>query len=159
MSSQSSHHPQEVLLAQFSLYVHEGGLKPDSFHFFLFKSVIRKWIRTLQYKVPLIIFFYNNVLWLYTKLIYMGTQLQSLSRYNIQCKHENLDQNIPAMNSPSNNMTVMSTCSKYIPLWQWYNTNTTQKYLGLLINKILEEVLWIILTKVFWCPNSVETEY
>ena len=33
VSSQSSHHPQEVLLAQFSLYVHEGGLKPDSFHF------------------------------------------------------------------------------------------------------------------------------
>ena len=33
MSSQSSHHPQEVLLAQFSLYVHKGGLKPDSFHF------------------------------------------------------------------------------------------------------------------------------
>ena len=29
----SSHHPQEVLLAQFSLYVHKGGLKPDSFHF------------------------------------------------------------------------------------------------------------------------------
>ena len=28
----SSHHPQEVLLAQFSLYVHKGGLKPDSFH-------------------------------------------------------------------------------------------------------------------------------
>ena len=33
MSSQSSHHPQEVLLAQFNLYVHKGGLKPDSFHF------------------------------------------------------------------------------------------------------------------------------
>ena len=33
VSSQSSHHPQEVLLAQFSLYVHKGGLKPDSFHF------------------------------------------------------------------------------------------------------------------------------
>ena len=31
VSSQSSHHPQEVL-AQFSLYVHRGGLKPDSFH-------------------------------------------------------------------------------------------------------------------------------
>ena len=31
VSSQSS---QEVLLAQFSLYVHKGGLKPDSFHFF-----------------------------------------------------------------------------------------------------------------------------
>ena len=29
VSSQSSHH----LLAQFSLYVHKGGLKPDSFHF------------------------------------------------------------------------------------------------------------------------------
>ena len=33
VSSQSSHHPQEVLLAQVSLFVHEGGLKPDSFHF------------------------------------------------------------------------------------------------------------------------------
>ena len=33
VSSQSCHHPQEVLLAQFSLYVHKGGLKPDSFHF------------------------------------------------------------------------------------------------------------------------------
>ena len=32
VSSQSSHHPQEVLLAQFSLYVHKGGLKSDSFH-------------------------------------------------------------------------------------------------------------------------------
>ena len=38
VSSQSSHHPQEVLLAQFSLYVHKGGLKPDSFHF-LFKQI------------------------------------------------------------------------------------------------------------------------
>ena len=35
VSSQSSRHPQEVLLAQFSLYVHKGGLKPDSFHFAL----------------------------------------------------------------------------------------------------------------------------
>ena len=33
VSSQSSRHPEEVLLAQFSLYVHKGGLKPDSFHF------------------------------------------------------------------------------------------------------------------------------
>ena len=33
VSSQSSHHPQEVLVAQFSLYVHKGGLKPDSFHY------------------------------------------------------------------------------------------------------------------------------
>ena len=33
VSSQSSDHPQKDLLAQFSLYVHKGGLKPDSFHF------------------------------------------------------------------------------------------------------------------------------
>ena len=31
--SDSSHHPQEVLLAHFSLYVHKSGPKPDSFHF------------------------------------------------------------------------------------------------------------------------------
>ena len=29
----SSHFPQEVLLDQLNLYVHKGGLKPDSFHF------------------------------------------------------------------------------------------------------------------------------
>ena len=34
VSSHLSHHPQEVL-AQFSLYVHKGGLMPDSFHFFI----------------------------------------------------------------------------------------------------------------------------
>ena len=32
VSTQSSHYPQEVLLAQISLYVHKGGLKPYSFH-------------------------------------------------------------------------------------------------------------------------------
>ena len=41
VSSQSSHHPQEVLLAQFSLYVHKGGLKPDSFHFFIESVFLR----------------------------------------------------------------------------------------------------------------------
>ena len=39
VSSQSSHHPQEVLLAQFSLYVHKGGLKPDSFHFIYYHCI------------------------------------------------------------------------------------------------------------------------
>ena len=34
VSSHPSHHPQEVFLARLSLYVHKGGLKPDSFHFF-----------------------------------------------------------------------------------------------------------------------------
>ena len=43
VSSQSSHHPQEVLLAQFSLYVHKGGLKPDSFHFILFPFYVILW--------------------------------------------------------------------------------------------------------------------
>ena len=39
VSSHSSHHPQKVILAQFSLYVHKGGLKPDSFHFpFIYKN-------------------------------------------------------------------------------------------------------------------------
>ena len=41
VSSQSSHHPQEVLLAQLSLYVHKGGLKPDSFHFHFLQPVYR----------------------------------------------------------------------------------------------------------------------
>ena len=36
VSSHSSHYPHEVILAQFSLYVHKGGLKPDSFHFTYF---------------------------------------------------------------------------------------------------------------------------
>ena len=38
VSSHSSHNPQDVLLAQFSLYVHKGGLKPDSFHCPVFNS-------------------------------------------------------------------------------------------------------------------------
>ena len=33
VSPHSSHHPQEVHLAQFSLYVHKSGLKPELFHF------------------------------------------------------------------------------------------------------------------------------
>ena len=31
VSSHSSHHPQEVLLAQFSLHVHKGGQNPIHF--------------------------------------------------------------------------------------------------------------------------------
>ena len=33
VSSHSSHHLQKVILAQFSLYVHKSGLKPDLFSF------------------------------------------------------------------------------------------------------------------------------
>ena len=49
VSSQSSHHPQEVLLAQFSLYVHKGGLKPDSFHFIL--SINRTYFSLAAFQV------------------------------------------------------------------------------------------------------------
>ena len=49
VSSQSSHHPQEVLLAQFSLYVHKGGLKPDSINFILFSMKDNKRKRTRYY--------------------------------------------------------------------------------------------------------------
>ena len=52
VSSQSSHHPQEVLLAQFSLYVHKGGLKPDSFHFI---SVRRPSCRHLRSRVVAVV--------------------------------------------------------------------------------------------------------
>ena len=48
VSSQSSHHPQEVLLAQFSLYVHKGGLKPDSFHFISFSNIVNCPMHTIK---------------------------------------------------------------------------------------------------------------
>ena len=32
VSSHSSHHPQEVLLAKFSIYVHKGGIQFHSFY-------------------------------------------------------------------------------------------------------------------------------
>ena len=47
VSSQSCYHPQEFLLAQFSLCVHKGGLKPDSFHFILSSQKI--YHRTLHF--------------------------------------------------------------------------------------------------------------
>ena len=47
VSSLSSHHPQEVLLAQFSLYVHKSALKPDSFHLPTHRTHHRYQIRCL----------------------------------------------------------------------------------------------------------------
>ena len=41
VSYHSSHHPQKVLLAQFSLYVHKSGLKPDSFHFVFMITIMQ----------------------------------------------------------------------------------------------------------------------
>ena len=51
VSSHPSHHPPEVLLAQFSLYVHKGGLMPDSFHFYSQSKVILKinWLHRLSH--------------------------------------------------------------------------------------------------------------
>ena len=47
VSSHSSHHPQEVLLVQFSLYLHNGGLKPHSFHF-IFRNEILKSVKLIH---------------------------------------------------------------------------------------------------------------
>ena len=46
-----SHHLQEVLLAQFSLYVHKGGLKPDSFHFFAETLVLILYVHAHDYMI------------------------------------------------------------------------------------------------------------
>ena len=56
VSSQSSHHPQEVLLAQFSLYVHKGGLKPDSFNFCLHTNYSLLIAQKASYLVLILIF-------------------------------------------------------------------------------------------------------
>ena len=65
VSSQSSHHPQEVLLAQFSLYVHKGGLKPDSFHYewVIFSNVKIYYFYDPFYKQPIIITQLESDLW------------------------------------------------------------------------------------------------
>ena len=39
VSFHSFHHPQEVILIQFSLYVHKSCLKTDSFHFYLSENI------------------------------------------------------------------------------------------------------------------------
>ena len=56
VSSHSCHDPQEVLLAQFSLYVHKVGLKPDSFHFISAKSkvyicLLKMWKKIKERKI------------------------------------------------------------------------------------------------------------
>ena len=44
-SSDSFQHPQEVLLTQFSLYVHKCGLMPHSFHFqFILLGMCDMWV-------------------------------------------------------------------------------------------------------------------
>ena len=64
VSSQSSHHPQEVLLAQFSLYVHKGGLKPDSFGILY----LQKWIMILfNVGIRLLAYLYTTYVMLWVK--------------------------------------------------------------------------------------------
>ena len=44
----------EVLLAQFSLYVHKGGLKPDSFHFLLPADCLDITYMCYEFRTPLL---------------------------------------------------------------------------------------------------------
>ena len=69
VSSQSSHHPQEVLLAQFSLYVHKGGIKPDSFHLQQFNYIYFLDLNT--FKLTLLL--YDTFVFL-SKLVKCGAQ-------------------------------------------------------------------------------------
>ena len=59
--SQSSPHPQEVLLAQFSIYVHKGGLKLDSFH--LYTTLYQRFKGEATNEASLV--FDGQYLWLY----------------------------------------------------------------------------------------------
>ena len=52
MSSHSYHHPQDVLLAQFSLYVHKSGLKPDSFHFYGAANYAHNYAASVRVHIP-----------------------------------------------------------------------------------------------------------
>ena len=47
VSSHSSHHPQEVLLTHFSLYMHKGGLKPRSFKIF-YAMLFQSWFTVVD---------------------------------------------------------------------------------------------------------------
>ena len=71
VSSQSSHHPQEVLLAQFSLYVHKGGLKPDSFHLLMASQQTQNICITYVQRRP--------------NVFYVGLTLYKCHTYNVLC--------------------------------------------------------------------------
>ena len=105
VSSQSSHHPQEVLLAQFSLYVHKGGLKPDSFHLKLclatathnFKSVQISHIWNFNPHVCLCINF--NIL--LQNVLFQG-QIEGLKRLFCRAKATDRIDGSSTLSSPSN---------------------------------------------------------
>ena len=74
VSSHSSLHPQEALLAQFSLYLHKGDLKPDSFHFYIkmndyyieWSDRLGFWKWAKWYKCG---HFSNNLCWVFESVI------------------------------------------------------------------------------------------
>ena len=79
VSSHSSHHPQEVLLAQFSLYVHKGGLKPDSFHLEQSKSFDKVWHEDVLFKVKRNGVSVNSLQWKVKRNGISGKSLQWIS--------------------------------------------------------------------------------
>ena len=89
VSSHSSHHPQEVLLAQFSLYVHKGGLKPDSFHFVSLQLCIIDPSPTNQFTLihPESLFLPINTQNDGIQLIVQDVTLQPFSKINIYFQH------------------------------------------------------------------------
>ena len=72
VSSHSSHHPQEVLLAQFSLYVHKIGLKPDSFHFQPLGCKMGIYNAALKASLCLLAFFERSIVVITQLLLYYG---------------------------------------------------------------------------------------
>ena len=88
MSSLSSHHPHEVFLAQFSLYVHKDGIKPHSF----IKSIIHLFIHSCIHSF--IHLFIHSLCGIRTFLICMqkvSCRGQSYSRWgNRRCKFDKM---------------------------------------------------------------------
>ena len=83
VSSHSSHHPQEVLLAQFSLYVHKGGLKPDSFHLLYPEKTNKPQKGSLWPEEILTLQFYNVEVFFdeYSEILYLGDHLTPYYKY------------------------------------------------------------------------------
>ena len=117
VSSQSSHHPQEVLLAQFSLYVHKGGLNPDSFHFMsLFAQSLqyrdrRKpgvWTMPYSYRMT---FFSNAQDNKHHCTIQVLEQFGALYMRNPDDKHSTQDSNpVPLSFKPQPDLMILRAC-------------------------------------------------
>ena len=119
--SQSSHHPQEVLLAQIRLYVYKGGLKPDSF-----LSRGREIVAFLFYFIPI-----NLPIWSIKQRIFQNVPLQNLT-YKDGPRTERV--NSPSFNYCSNYYRVwfkwIGCCRRYL-LNVWLNINLGTFTIGL----------------------------